>query len=152
MYASEFLRNKKRAMPKVVSPTPIRDAGLWTQVQRNRSAAVHVPAVLKSGTVAYLVQPSGAANVLAQRAGRSICCRPGLQTTQIVAPCCTHDALYNNNTAPKVGAPLVPVGFYGVSKPECCPVNLPQPVPAACQGCPTYYNTATSSIVEIYQP
>jgi len=111
MYCSEYLRNKKRAAVKIISPPQGRDSSLWVQMQRYKSAATIPTATQSAG---QMLQLSGAA-VLAAKGHDSLCCANTIQVyTEKPATCCD-----------LVAPTLYPRGFYGPAKPDCCPVNLP---------------------------
>lgn len=115
MYASEYLRNKKRAAPQVVSPTRVNTGGLWIQMQRYKASVYNPPIGIKT--------LNGQVDVVAQRGGCAVCANPAQQTVDIPGQCCD---LVNPEQFPR--------GFYGPVKPECCPVNGP-PV-TGCIPCP----------------
>ena len=125
MYYSEYLRNKSRAAAQIVSPTRVRDAGLWTQIRRNMVSAD--PLVLpRNGGQVILLSADG---VLAGKAGAAVCCGPTLRdqrTFEQEGTCCdlVHPA-------------LTPTNFYSAAKPDCCPVNNPSIAPDDKPCCPS---------------
>lgn len=110
MNYSEFLRNKRAAAPKIVSPTRIRDSGLWTQIKRYKSS---VPERIShdAGQVTLL----SADGVIAAHAGKAVCCGPVQRTVYQPGQCC--DKIVPRHPAP--------TNAYLPKKPDCCPVNGP---------------------------
>jgi hypothetical protein len=116
----EYLRDKKRAIPQVVSPTRIDTAGLFTQMQRYKAAAPHISTINESAGVS-LEHKSGA-NVLATMGNAAICCGPA-QVTTTVPGCCT------------VKYTPYPLNGYTAKKPDPPAINYPPVDPTLCH-CP----------------
>jgi hypothetical protein len=111
MYYSEYLRNKKRAAPQIISPPTGRDSSLWTQMQRYKNAAAIPTATLSAGQMLELSSDS----VVASKGHAAVCCTSTIkEPTYIEGTCC-------DLVAPE----QFPKGFYGSPKPDCCPVNGP---------------------------
>ena len=110
MYYSEYLRNKKRAAPQVISPPKGRDSSLWTQIQRYKSAGPIVTP-LSAGQMLEL----SADGVIASKGHAAVCCADTITVPTVIAPTCCD-----------LVAPVqYPRGFYGPVRPECCPINGP---------------------------
>lgn len=108
MYASEYLRNKKRAMPQIISPPTGRDSSLWIQMQRYKNSGAVVQPI-SSGQMLQL----SADGALASKGHASVCCTDTIKVpTELPATCCD-----------LVIPPRVPTNFYAVGKQDCCPVN-----------------------------
>ena len=121
MYCSEYLRNKKRAAAKIISPPQGRDSSQWVQMQRYKSAAT-IPTATQSG--GQMLELSGAA-VIAAKGRVSVCCPDTIKAqTEMPTTCCD-----------LVAPTMYPRGFYGPVRPDCCPVNLP-PLGGAAPCCP----------------
>jgi hypothetical protein len=122
MYCSEYLRNKKRAAAKIISPPQGRDASEWVQMQRYKSAAT-IPTATQSG--GQMLQLSGAA-VIAAKGHASVCCPDTIKVyTKLPATCCD-----------LVAPTMYPRNFYGSAQPECCPLNFPPPEGPCCPNLP----------------
>ena len=81
MYYSEYLRNKKLAAPKIVSPPRGRSSGLWTQMQRYRNSRIQG---LQSSE-----------SVLGAKGNAAICCVETItQPVTLATPCCHPPASY----------------------------------------------------------
>ena len=111
MYYSEYLRNKMRASPKIISPPTGRSSGLWTQMQRYKNSSGIVTPI-SAGQMLELSSDG----VVAHKGQAAVCCAKDLikVPTRIAGECCDLVSPLQN-----------PRGFYGPVKPECCPVNLP---------------------------
>lgn len=110
MYYSEYLRNKKRAAPQLISPPQGRSSGLWTQMQRYKnSAPVHTP---RNAGQVILLSSEG---VIAHKGQVAICCADTIKVQTVLPPTCCD----------LVVPEQLPRGFYGPVKPDCCPVNGP---------------------------
>ena len=120
MSYNEYLRDKKRALPQIISPTRINTAGLFTQMQRYR-AAVPQDKPESDGTN---VQHSSGSNALATIGNAAVCCAPAQAT--VVTPC-------------KESIKLQPYPTNGYRPPRCDPpaINYPPVDPAFCP-CPQY--------------
>lgn len=112
---NEYLRNKKRSLPQVISPTRVDTAGLHTQIMRY-NASVPQDKVESAGT--SLLHSSGS-NVLATKGNVSVCCGPA-QATVTVAGCCPP----NYNPYPRAG--------YAAPRPDCPPINNGPIDPSIC--------------------
>lgn len=125
MYASEYLRNKKRAMTQVVGAVSSRPSTLWTQIVRYKAAAP-TGQRLNGGQMTLL----SSAGVLATKGNIAVCCGPTVTKPATIAPSCCN---FNNNLV----EPLehFPVGFYGATRPDCCPINGPS-IAGQCVDCP----------------
>jgi len=116
MYYSEYLRNKKRAAPQIISPPQGRDSSLWTQMQRYKNAGP-VVTPLSAGQMLEL----SADGALASKGHAAVCCSNTIKVaTLLEATCC--DLVVPNR---KPDTQQYPKGFYGSPKPDCCPVNGP---------------------------
>jgi hypothetical protein len=72
----EYLRDKKRALPQIVSPTRINTSGLFTQMQRYKAAApIDTP-----DSAGISIQHKSAANILANIGHGAVCCAPAQET------------------------------------------------------------------------
>lgn len=121
MYSSEYLRNKKRAAPQVVSPTRVRDSGHWTQMKRYKSSVPERVLPRSAGGMSLL---SGD-GVINAKAGAAVCCGPPQVTVEIPGTCCD------------LVAPLLyPRNFYSGTAQDCCPINGPPIGPAFPHCCP----------------
>ena len=118
MSYNEYLRDKKRSLPQIVSPTRINTSGLFTQMQRYK-AAVPQNTTESAGS---LIEHKSAGNVLATLGNAATCCAPA-QATVTVDGCCT-----------VVYTPY-PTNGYRPPRPDCQPVNNPLPDPSICD-CP----------------
>jgi hypothetical protein len=119
MYASEYLRNKKRAAAQIQSPTRIRDSGLFTQIRRYQSSVPQNLLPISAGQ-SKLLSGDGFINA---KAGAAVCCGPVQATVEKPASCCD-----------LITPQQFPINFYGGKAQDCCPVNGP-PVTAV-QCCP----------------
>jgi len=108
MSYNEYLRDKKRAMPQIMSPTRIDTAGLFTQMKRYKTAAP-LGAAESDG---LSVQHSSSNNVLATLGNAAACCGP-VQDTTTMEGCCIEK--------------LNPYPWNGYRPPRqhCCPVRNP---------------------------
>jgi hypothetical protein len=121
MYYSEYLRNKKRAAPQIISPPTGRDSSLWTQIQRYKNA-VAIPTATQSAGQMLLLSSDG---VTAAKGNAAVCCATTItQPTALAGTCCD-----------LVAPTQFPRGFYGARKPDCCPVNGP-PIGGETPCCP----------------
>lgn len=117
MYASEYLRNKKRAAVQIQSPTRIRDSGFLTQIRRYQNS---VPENIPYLSAARLSGDS----VLNAKAGAAVCCGPAQATVTKEGTCCD-----------LVTPQQYPINFYGGRKAQdCCPINGPAVIGTPC--CP----------------
>ena len=138
MYYSEYLRNKTRAAPKIISPPRGQDASLWTQIQRYRNSA---PVVTPRSAGEMLELSSE--GVIAHKGQVAVCCANTIKVpTTVGGNCCSKDY---------VTPVQFPTNFYNAAKPDCCPVNGP-PInkPPCCPGLPantflTRYRKKTST-------
>jgi hypothetical protein len=121
MYYSEYLRNKKQAAPKIISPPTGVPSSLHTQINRFKNAK-RVAAPLSSG---QMVQLSGD-GVIAYKGHSSVCCADTItQPKTIPGQCCD------------LVAPVqYPIGFYGAATPDCCLVVNGPPIGGKCAPCP----------------
>ena len=135
MYYSEYLRNKTRASPKIISPPTGRSSGLWTQMQRYKNS-VGIVTPLSAGQMLEL----SAEGVVAHKGQAAICCTKDLikGPTVIAGECC-------DLVAPQ----QYPLGFYGAAKPDCCPVNMPPIGPKSVPCCP---NLPKNTYLVTYTP
>ena len=120
MYSSEYLRNKKRAAPRVLAPTSVATSGLWTQMKRYKSSVPQNLLPISAGQ-SKLLSGDG---VLNAKGGIAVCCGPAQETVTLSATCCD-----------LVNPPRYPTNFYGVGKQDCCPINGPAVVGSQC--CPS---------------
>ena len=122
MYYSEYLRNKKQAAPRIISPPSGVPSSLHTQIQRFKSSLPVVTPI--SG--GQMLELSGD-GVIASKGRIAVCCANTIKVpTTLPGTCCD-----------LVAPTQYPRGFYGPVKPDCCPVNNP-PVGGQCTPCPTY--------------
>jgi hypothetical protein len=118
MSYNEYLRDKKRALPQVISPTRINTAGLFTQMQRYKAA---VPQG-NTDSAGVSVQHKSGSNVLATIGNAAACCAPAQAT--VVTPC-------------QESIKLQPYPTNGYRPPRCDPptINYPPVDPTICH-CP----------------
>lgn len=121
MYYSEYLRNKKQAAPRIISPPTGVPSSLHTQIQRFKSALPVVTPI--SG--GQMLELSGD-GVIASKGRASVCCSTTITTaTTIPGQCCD-----------LIAPTQYPRGFYGPVTPDCCsPVNGP-PIKGTVPCCP----------------
>ena len=81
----EYLRNKKRGMSQIVSPTRVNTSGLLTQIHRYKSSAANVSALNESAGTS--LEHSSANNILATKGNVAVCCGP-TQATITKEGCC----------------------------------------------------------------
>ncbi len=136
MYYSEYLRNKKRAAPQIISPPTGRDSSLWIQMQRYKNS-VAIPTATQSAGQMLLLSSAG---VLGAKGNAAVCCATTItQPTRIEGTCC-------DLIAPE----QFPRGFYGPVKPDCCPINGP-PIGGENPCCPDL-PANTSQVIFIKKP
>lgn len=111
----EYLRDKKRGLPQVVSPTRINTAGLFTQMQRYKAA---VPQGTPESAGISIDHKSGA-NVVATVGNAAVCCGPA-QATTTVPGCCT------------VKYTPYPLSGYAARRPDPPAINYPPLGPGSC--------------------
>jgi len=118
MYYSEYLRNKKRAAPKIISPPTCRDSSLWTQMQRYKNA-VAIPTATQSGGQMLVLSSD---SVTASKGHAAVCCADTIRAPiELEGTCC--DRVVPNRTP---DTQQYPKGFYRGSKHfDCNPVNGP---------------------------
>ena len=122
MYYSEYLRNKKRAAPQIISPPTGRDSSLWIQMQRYKNA-VAIPTATQSAGQMLLLSSAG---VLGSKGNAAVCCSDTIKTPTVIAGTCCD----------LVVPEKFPKGFYiGSSQIDCNPVNGP-PIIGEIQCCP----------------
>ena len=125
MYYSEYLRNKKRAAPQIISPPTGRDSSLWVQMQRYKNA-VAIPTATRSAGQMLLLSSDG---VTASKGNAAVCCANTItQPTLLDGTCC--NLVVPNRTEE---TQQYPKGFYrGSNQIDCNPVNGPPIVPPCC--------------------
>jgi len=122
MYYSEYLRNKKQAAPRIISPPTGVPSSLHIQRQRFKNS-LPVVTPLSGGQMLQL----SAEGVIASKGHASVCCATTItQPTTLPGTCCD-----------LIAPTQYPRGFYGPKRPDCCPVNGP-PIGGQCAPCPTY--------------
>jgi len=114
----EYLRDKKRALPKIISPTRIDTSGLFTQMQRYKASVPQ--GTTESAGIS--IEHSSGSNVLATVGNASLCCGPA-QATTTVPGCCT----LKYTPYPRSG--------YAAKRPDPPSVNYPPVDPTICH-CP----------------
>ncbi len=119
--SGEYLRRKMEAAPKRISPRPLGDASLRTQMIRFGNTVVGRP-----NGAQQLVRSSEV--VVSARASCGICEAPTQQTTEVA--CCTPE--------PRVTVPAA--GLRGTDR-GCCRVDLPPVVTNTCCPDPVLRNT-----------
>jgi len=128
MYYSEYLRNKKRAAPQVISPPRGRDSSLWTQIQRYKNSG----SIVTPLSAGQMLQLSGD-GVIATKGHAAVCCTNTITVQTAVAGTCCDLVVPNNQ--PGSDTIQYPRGFYQPPKPDCCPVNGP-PIADTTPCCP----------------
>ena len=116
----EYLRDKKRALPKIVSPTRIDTAGLFTQIQRYKAATPNIST--KNESAGISIDHKSGEIMLATVGNAAICCGPA-QTTTTVPGCCV------------VKYTPYPLNGYAAKKPDPSAINYPPVDPSICH-CP----------------
>jgi len=118
MYYSEYLRNKKLAAAKIVSPTG-QSSGLQTQILRYKSSQVQG---VQSDGQSLMRSSEG---VLGAKGHAAVCCVDTIKQPTVVQGCC--EIAYNPTVQGKL-----PRGFYGPPRPDCPPVSGGPVIPTCC--------------------
>lgn len=105
MSYNEYLRDKKRGMQQIVSPTRIDTAGLFTQMKRYKAAAP-LGAVESDG---LSIQHKSSNTVLATLGNTAVCCGPVQET--VTLPIITTKTVYSGWPALIVGSEMSSISF-----------------------------------------
>jgi hypothetical protein len=142
MNASEWLQRKKEISTRYLSPRPIRDSGLFTQIIRYKSSVRVAPLTGPLTNSRCCVQPGNrqAQNrssefVTASAAGCAICASAPI-TGQVELPCCPQDDLWAD-------LDTKPLALRGTEKCPCPVPGRPELAPPSCCRTPGNINTST---------